>query len=596
MKFNRLFILGAISLPFLASCGCSSSNDQEILDEINAVLDEERDEIDTCYDAVKIIEQHNIDMNDHKFSNKKDEFVYDAKAKQYVIMNGDDIVKKSNGYQASENTLDYFKSVFTYNPNSKYSQYLDKRAEVPEQLLITTGFDIGAHIDIPNIAYTNLSGEAHDVIIRTYSDYVSFLAPLDTVHHYEIATNVIVTDIATLDNHADTAYIKAIKGHINFGGRSNTMFFEVEEGSEKDVSISVETGVIVSATINIDNPGEGGAKLTPASVSTKDDLKNALSTANFIRLTDDIEYTDEAIKLFRSVCIDLSGYKITFNGDTTTKQAICVTGNYSLYLLDSQGILDDNSGIVLKDSYIYVNEAILMINGGKITQEDTQGEPSAAVVAGKNSTFTMYGGKIETKSTKRVPNNVCVTTYDTGATVNIAYGTLISETSCVALNASTNEVASNDGNATLNINGGFFTSGTKTPAACIDYNIPIDLTIKGGTFTGPTCLSVTSGNININGGVFNATGQYRDQYFGADGSVIDIYKGAASKDDLKLDITDTNMYTNFAYILSAQKGAKANVGFHEGAYSSYLGATNILDGADIVVTIDNPDDFIRHGL
>ncbi|MCQ2795587.1 MAG: hypothetical protein MJ214_05245 [Bacilli bacterium] len=612
MKLNRIFILGACSITFLASCGCSNNNDQKVLDEVNKILSDNASSINTCHDAVKKIEENKIELNEHKFSNVNYEFVYDSKAKQFVIMEGDKIVRTSSEYIKSDNTLDYFKSVFVYNPNSKYSQYLDKRAEVPEQLLITTGFDIGDHIDIPNIAYTNLSNNAHDVIVRTYSDYFSVLAPLDTVHHYEIATNVIVTDIGTLDMHASTAYVNAKNGYINFAAGSSTDFFEVDEDAKK-VEIDISKNAAFYAAVNIDKTKSGEkikVTLPSASVSNADELETAVKAGKvFIRLSNDITYSTP-MNLNESFCLDLAGYKIKFEGEgVTDKAAIDVVSGQSLYILDSQGVLDNNSGIDLHDCHISVNStskdspATLMINGGKITQTVTSNhEYSAAVQCIGNitmdsedtyaSNFIMYGGKIEARmSEDSSKDSTCVTSYGKGANVSIVYGNLISDAGCIACNPG--ETGYYLGGSTLTISGGHFTAGLKVNATCIEYGENVDLIINGGTFTGDTCLTVKRGKVNITNTTFNALGQYREHIIGADGSAIYVY---SSEEKLTLEIADSFIYSNFAYILSAQDGAMADVTFNSGLYSYYLdGATNLPEKG-VSVTVIDQNNFIQHSL
>lgn len=614
MKLNKLFVIGACSVGFFACLSCTN-NDQAVLNKVNKVLKENADKIHTCHDAIVVAEENNIELNDHKFVKPEYEFAYDSKAKQFVIMNGDNIVKTSAGYTKSENTLDYFKSVYVYNPNSKYSQYLDKRAAVPEQLLITTGFDIGDHIDIPNIAYTNLSNTPHDVIVRTYSDYFSILAPLDTIHHYEIATNVIVTSVATLDMHATTAYVKAYEGYINFTKDSETDFFECVEGAEEDVSIDIEDGATFAATINIKKTKSGkdisSICLPVTNVSNKDEFDSAINDGEsvFIRLTHDIDNPNK-FNLARTLCLDLAGYKISFDNSTAgTLAAITVTQGNSLYILDSQGVLDNNSGIDLNDCYISVNggegeanTATLMINGGKITQTVTDDIYLSAAVAcvgnylsGENphiSNFSMYGGKIEARMEGTATSATCVSSYGKGANVEIVYGNFVSDANCIACNV---EAGSYDlGGSNLSISGGHFVSGKKIRAACIEYGSDLNLNINGGTFTGATCVAMASGTAHISNATLTANGQYRVYPYAADGSIINILNGGAKLD---MDIENVIAYSNFAYILSGEGNvAEANIHFLTGSYSYYLDKFKINEKDKINVTIDNQDDFTQHDL
>ena len=55
MKIKHISLLVLSTAGFLASCGGNNTPDQKFLDTINSVVNEHKDEISTCYDAVELV-------------------------------------------------------------------------------------------------------------------------------------------------------------------------------------------------------------------------------------------------------------------------------------------------------------------------------------------------------------------------------------------------------------------------------------------------------------------------------------------------------------------------------------------------------------
>lgn len=613
MKISQFLVLTIGVASFSSSCGCSS--DQRFLNDINKVLSDNANSIATCYDAIKAIENAGYEINDFKIKDNQ-EFVYDSVAKQFVLMENDKIVKATGDYHPRENKMDYFKSVFVYNPNSQYSQYLDKRAEVPEQLFISTGFDIGDHKDIPYIAYSNLSNKAQDVIVRTFSDYFSVLAPLDTVHHYCVATNVVVTDVSTLDEHAVTGYTVADKGYINFAKDSSSDIFEVKKGQEGQVSIDVADFTKFYYAINISKTkaGEVIHPLVPALVSNETELKDALnnSTQPFVRLQDDID-TDTLD--FKYTCLDLNGRKLTLNGHSSSHIGISVSGGSMAYILDSQATADENSGIVLNDSYISVmgqtvstsDPTSLTINSGKITQYvDSINYPTIACSGNVDSSthqtaypanVAMYGGKIEThfSSSASTTDVACFCSVGNGANLEIIYGNLVSDSSCII--CPSNEEDYDFSGSSLTIQGGHFNASQILRSACVDYRESGDIKIEGGEFTGSTCISAVGGSVNIDNSTLNAVGKFHEGDVSHNGSSLCFYlkdKGS----NLIVNVTDATISSTFGcivtlYSLEGSTG-QLTVNLNEGKYNYLYGEGYLTKGDKIILNIKDHDAWVKH--
>lgn len=619
---RHLFIISLMALPFMAGC----NNNSNILNEANKLLTEKADSVHTCYDAVNLVGDKLAKL---KLDDKK-EYAYDSVNKKFVIMEGDKIVSKSNGYTPSSDTLDYFKFVTTYNPNSKYSQYLLKEAPAMDALLITTGFDAGTHMDIRNIAYANESRDNRNVLVRAYCDYFSVLAPTQTITHYEDATNVIVTECAKYNEHGESAYMKAVKGEV-YVSNDEVCALDMFENAEKnsgDVKLTYEADSKVYGLINYE-PVEGHAtayKLMKKSITTSDDLRTWMTTSpegieKFLRLESDIIFSKstvdlKAINVDHTLCIDLNGFKLSFSDfevsqATGTREAMRIQSTkdkeVDVYIIDSQGVLDEHSGISLNDCNIVVagsNElsgeqkivpSNLVLNSGKITQTVTESSQVGAAItvvgqtraeqSEKKANFVMYGGKIECNN-QDVTNHTqvgCVAAVGDGSNVTVEFGVLTSNDFCIWGNADESEVYDESG-ANIVIQGGTLTSTNNT---CIYFPVETNIDVQGGKITGQSCITATSGTLNIkNSTKLTATGS-GEQYSGRlyDGSVIYVAKDKYDDSELNITVEDSTLTSNLEYIVNVEQAKNSkmtNLNFNSGTYNYMMGEGLLIANSDLV--------------
>lgn len=639
MKMKKILMIAASAASFSVLCACNDS-DQTFLDKINKDVRDSLTPINSCYDAILAVEGAGDQINEHELKDNK-EFVFDIKAKQFVIMDGDKIVRTPKGYKASDSTYDYFKSVFKYDPNSRYSQYLDKRAEVPTSLLLTTGFDIGAHKDITQIVYTNVSGVARDVMIRTYSDSFSIQAPLDTVHHYDTATNITIEDVGYLDAHGVSAYMNAKNGKVGFASKSSTDIVEVTSAQGQKVTFEKADDASILGVINGDV--SGAAKLTPTIVNDHDSFVGAINNPNslFIRFGSDITLNKESIALSGQFkCLDLNGSKLVCNGHENDMihnihhGAIEVNDGANAFIMDTQGIIDPNSGIELNDSSILIytsnptSKSSLTINSGKITQNIKEVNKCPAIqcigVEGDDpqnpytASLTMYGGTITSRladdyNPTKADVTSCAYAHGAGALFDIAYGNVVSDYYCFATGGNNVSAISNNGRPTVNINGGNFTSDKGAAIYCPGKNDTndeyhgVNLTIDGAKITGPTCVFAKEGAINIDNAILNANGKYyaAAPNIEADGSVLDFNTINSDGAKLEVNVADSMLYSKFAYITSAynstaEDNSSIKVNLKPGiSYSYYLGEglsnKPTKGNVEFNVTAD-PNTWIKHSI
>ncbi len=619
---RHLFIISLMALPFMAGC----NNNSNILNEANKLLTEKADSVHTCYDAVNLVGDKLAKL---KLDDKK-EYAYDSVNKKFVIMEGDKIVTKSNGYTPSSDTLDYFKFVTTYNPNSKYSQYLLKEAPAMDALLITTGFDAGTHMDIRNIAYANESRDNRNVLVRAYCDYFSVLAPTQTITHYEDATNVIVTECAKYNEHGESAYMKAVKGEV-YVSNDEVCALDMFENAEKnsgDVKLTYEADSKVYGLINYE-PVEKHAtayKLNKKSITNGTDLRECMAASthleSFLRLESDIIYEGtldsplSALTVGRPLCIDLNGFKLSFTnfdkGSSNYSEAIRIQSDVvddkvvdkSLYIIDSQGVLDEHSGISLNNCSIIVAGANkltskgeipvsnLVLNSGKITQTVTNSEklsdrPVAAAVTvlgqigatvKKDANFIMYGGKIScVNETSNKTAYGCVGAVGNGSHINVEFGVLESNDFCLYGKENLN-------GATVNLYGGTLTSSNNT---CLYFPSETTVDIQGGKINGLSCITATSGTLSIkNSTKLTATGS-GEQYSGRlyDGSVIYVAKDKYDDAELNITVEDSTLTSNLEYIVNVEQAKNSkmtNLNFNSGTYNYMMGEGLLFANSDLV--------------
>lgn len=609
MKKKHLLLISLVALPLLVGC---KPSDQ--LDAINSLLANNKDNIQTCYDAVYTTGVK--EKLQSKVLSGDNEYVYDIKAKQFVVMNGDKIVQSSKGYTASSSTLDYFKFVTSYNPNSKYSQYLLSTGSAPKDLMIATGFDSGIHTDINNITYTNLSTVDDNVTIRCLSDYLTIYAPYQTVTHYNDSTNILVTDVKQLNTCGICEYLKVQSGKINFDSRGTTRIFEVQEDYVDDVYIKSSEQSNVYALINCkqsDTPTEHecrvGTKLDEEKITSADQFRTACTsgTKSLLRLESDILFDNggvaglESIVIDHPLSIDLNGFKLSFSdfkqsSASKIREAMRVQSNNqkdcSVYLFDSTGIIDENAGIWLNDCSIVVSgyyyeqgstkiSTNLFMNSGKITQTITDnvvdsnelggaivliGDTSQAQEKTKYASFNMHGGKITCNNTSKTHDKFgCIGAIGKGAYVDMLYATLVSNEFCVFGSTA-------DGfkleNATANIVGSSLTSSDNT---CIYFPLTSAINISGSSLTGATCLNVNSGELTITESslVANGTGSYYSTK-NYDGSVIYVPKEKLDDGELTVNVDDSSLTSKFEYIVNVTGGEgtnKSTISFNSGTYT-----------------------------
>ncbi|MCQ2794037.1 MAG: hypothetical protein MJ207_01520 [Bacilli bacterium] len=358
VRHFALLILGATS--FCVSCNGDNTADQKFLNTINSVVDKNKDKINTCKDAVDFIQDAGYDIEEYKLAKDTYCFAYDWAGKEFVVMNGDDIIYSPKNYARKQDTYNYFKFTSHYDASSIYSQYLTKDFQGADMLVVTTGLDMGSNWNVKNLIYNNTSTVAKNIYLNTFSDYLTITAPTDDITHYGDANNVFVVEMG--DEHAFHAngvyaYIQPSSGHIYLESGSETDLFELKEGST--AKIHYVDGATIEATINAPAiPTE--FDLDYISVNDAEDITlNDAETkkkTNFFRLESDVNFgktgSDNAWFVKNNFFLDLNGHKISFTGNATSLFTADGGDQYHAgIVLDAR---PENNGGVNKDLECYI--------------------------------------------------------------------------------------------------------------------------------------------------------------------------------------------------------------------------------------------------
>lgn len=614
MNIRHLSLLVLSAASFCASCTRNIDANQKYLNEVNNELAKYKDVIRTCSDAVNIAKGAGYDLENYKFSNKDYCFAFDMMRNQFVIMDGDEIVYSPMYYEKNYDTYTYFKFTNAYDASSIYSQYLTKDFAGADLLVVTTGLDMGSNWNVKNIIYNNTSGIEKNIVLNTFSDYLTITAPTDNIIHYGDANNVFITSMGedkAFHANGTYAYIQPSAGNIYLEADSSTDLFELPEGSTAKVNTAVDA--TITAAINAPTvPTQ--TDLNYVEVSDYSQIVEDTTSKNktvFFRLTSDIAFPTEtaeaAWKVQNNFFLDLNGRKISFtaNGLEETKyhgesgeaddvyhigillDAKAINKDLECYVIDTQPTLYQRPSIELNDCSIIVagsatHGARLNITSGRIhdirgvVESGVEYNRAAVLVMGNtedsstrkayDSSFYMYGGYIRNSEGQYFdddPVNAsfkCIQPRGEGALVDMSYGDLYSLCYCISGQGDSSHDFNKFGGTIVNISGGTIVGGLGKYEG--DIYTPLffpqhgTLNITGGNITGPTCLDAKCGDITINGGIFNATKEYDDIHSDengskADGSVILVEANKKyAGGDINITINDAKMTSKHGYITS----------------------------------------------
>lgn len=580
MKVKSLAVLSMAAVGFLVGCNKDNSADKKFVEDINKVVQSEKDKITTTADAVNILSDAGYNV-ENKLSNEKLKLAFDIDSKCFIAMENDNLKYGPNGYKLNSNTYHLYQVTDYYNGNSKYSQYLTSSFEGRDDLLVTTGLDMGKNKNIKNIQYYSPSDTSRDIYFNVTCDYLEVYAPNDVIKHYGDTNNIYIysgSDNLNFYEYGSISYIKTAAGVFNFEYGATADIFEIVEGC--DVTVRQNENAHITGAINAKTVATD-AEIRYKEASDESELETVLNdkTINFIRLTGDIDKTyslDKGFKINRSLFLDLNGRSVKFSKGSPSDPIDGETYYYGFllensetnpyincFILDSQSRVYPRSGITLEDCSFIVHgtvegkdtkttNVILNFDSGKINVvKKVQNKSAGFMVIGntdvtnlkpgdyrnpKNASLGMYGGYIKTKRLQGSdPDKVsfkCIQPRGDGAYVYMRYGDIESEDFCISTQGIAYKTGSNInydkyGGVNIEIEGGNLIGGTEAVEGDYPYT-PIFLNVKGSTkitdvnVTGPTCIDIKRGNLTIEGGTFNTTNYSKDITKGTDsGSVSD---------------------------------------------------------------------------
>ena len=288
------------------------SNDIGLTTQMNTILQAEEvtNKPTTPHDAVKQLANGGVDVEKLTPTTDGYNYVYDLDTNRMFLLDGNKaVVAPTNitftedlnvfAFVESENEITnwngysiYLKSGFTFN-NGK-------------TLTLSTGLDIGDN-EIDTINYTNTTGNAKNVIIRTNGETLNVNAELDVVKHYGNVKEVNITKVALSSYHE----------FGNVSGNINLAYGNVELEDNSSVS-----NVVLKEINNV----------TPTSENSKVIVNEKAKVENIISTGFDANVTNNGNKNVH--CVNNNEHKPFIKDGVATDDYYAEDGSYITLLED----------------------------------------------------------------------------------------------------------------------------------------------------------------------------------------------------------------------------------------------------------------------
>ena len=411
-------ILAAVLIPTFTTLidKANESNDIAVVKNLNTALvsKEATDEVNTMQDALDAASEFGYTVDKLTPSSSGD-IVWDEVNNRFALINekgevvfGDGTVSTGASlWRIAKNAEDF---------SDKYSNYLSGEwTSVPETSM---GVDVGSNEGL-DITYTN-TGAGQTATFRTNGGTLTVNAPADTVNHYGMAKEVVVTAVANNSYHeyGEVSRVSVASGHVEFMGGSSVKEVYVEaDGCKVTVSEQVSDPsqiriVTASGVTNVDvtKPAEVADVVAETAVATFKDLKTEIEKTgrSYIKLTENI-VAEEAITVAedKEVVLNANGKTMTVT-DTFSKRFFT---NYGSLTLKGNGTFDvsaagangygavNNYGVLTVEDGTYTNlkesdaSTFYNRNGGTATFVNPTVNGGGGCVATEINTNTfIYGG------------------------------------------------------------------------------------------------------------------------------------------------------------------------------------------------------------
>lgn len=252
-------------------------------------------------------------------------------------------------------------------------------------------------------------------------------------------------------------------------------------------AVSITNNGTITASVGVEVSGTA-----PATKVEDKDIKSTLTDAGGYVKLKATQTISSSLTISKDTVLDLNGQTLMLG-----ENQILVQSNLTVIdTTNDQGKICKTNNTPSKNTAIQVKEGgNLIINGGNFSTQHKQ-----MIDVASQSSLTINGGKIET-------NNMGVYVFGTDAKCTINGGEFKTGSACVSGNGSNDKWGTY-----IEINGGKLVSDNDIAI----YHPQVGaLVINGGYVKGATAIYQKAGTMTINGGVFEATMEYKDyQYKG----------------------------------------------------------------------------------
>ena len=523
------------------------SNDVGLITQINTVLQGEETisgKNNTFHEARQDVQEEGIDLAKIKLSSKNLKLGWDCKANRVVLIDGKDVIAPE-GYEGDGKIGDMFvvaTDAAEVNAGTTYNFYLPDGFDTTELTTVKVGIDVGTNLDV-DIAYQSEAAETR--LFNTNGGKLTINAQNATVDHYGTANTVDIKAVAANSYHENGKILGRIflaKGRVVVNKTESTqekapqIVVTAQNATDVKLELNTKASVVVedqAIEAALKNNISGSAAEEVKENVTKITMISDASTLNndmqdgYYKLNTSITTNADITWENKNITLDLNGHTVTFATPSSENYAT-VDSNYLLLNGSNVTILDSagNGGmqcqlLVGKPLLRITNNAALTIDSGNFTansyaQGSTFNRSNQNLIDLFDGKLVVNGGTLNnTGNTPTISGLNWIAGYSSGRCINMYLNEKSNFAYELEINGGTfsagNQVVifgSRSSTGSVTINSGHFSAGS---AICLYLPHQGLTTINGGIFEGGTCVVVKSGDLEIKGGTFTASGNKPSQ-------------------------------------------------------------------------------------
>lgn len=353
--------------------------------------------------ALEVLAENGILLDKVKPAQKDYSYLWDSASNRVVLVDTEMKVSAPANVTLDE---DHKENYFTFigNPEDRtkfqvsgqdvFSYYLTD-GFTASTFEASTGFDVGKNA-ITTAKYTNTSGTAKSVVLRTNGGTLTVNAPLDVVKHYDVSDSVIVESIAPESYHESgrvTVSLEVKDGHVVVESGAEVEEVKVPETASATTSVEVAGNSTVT-NIVVDS--------TTAAVDVSSEAKVETVVASSSNANVNVPESVGATKEEKTIVSDATSLKNALQND---KKYIVFGSNITA------GAWDSNNSVGMS----ITSDAVIDGAGYKFSTSADRG----AWIDSNNVNATFKNLEIEVNGTKNNPRGIQVNNNIKGTTLKL---------------------------------------------------------------------------------------------------------------------------------------------------------------------------------